>query len=195
MEEARATTGTDPEEALLLGRARRGDREAFCRIVERHQRRVHAQALRLVRRHDLADDVAQEAFVRAWQSLSSFDLGRPFGPWIGRITRNLALNALRGPAARTAALVEDTPDDPAAGPDELVAGRETGAALEQALGELPVEQRSVLLLRAHEEMSYQEIADALGIAPGTVMSRLHRARERLRQLLGPRLGQKRRVSR
>ena len=90
----------DPEEAQLLARAQRGNLFAFEELVRRYQRRVYAVALRIVRRHDVADDVAQEAFVRAHRSLASFDVTRPFGPWIARITANLALNHLRSPVAR-----------------------------------------------------------------------------------------------
>ena len=64
-------------------------------MVKRYERRVYAVALRIVRRHDVADDVAQEAFLRAWQALATFDLGRPFGPWVCRIAANLAVNQVR----------------------------------------------------------------------------------------------------
>jgi RNA polymerase sigma-70 factor (ECF subfamily) len=175
------------DEALLVGRARRGDQAAFCALVERHQRRVYAVALRIVRRHDLADDVAQEAFVRAWQSLSSFDLSRPFAPWIARIARNQALNVLRARAEQAEPLPEGPaePADPARGALDGVLDGETEEILSRAVQSLPDDQRRVLLLRASGELSYEEIAAELGIAQGTVMSRLSRARQRLRELLGP----------
>jgi RNA polymerase sigma-70 factor (ECF subfamily) len=182
------------DETLLVGRARRGDQAAFCELVERHQRRVYATALRIVRRHDLADDVAQEAFVRAWQSLSSFELGRPFGPWIARIARNQALNALRSRAERAEPLPEGPhePVDPARDPLDSVLDGEAGDVVGRALACLPDDQRRVLVLRASAELSYQEIAEELGIAQGTVMSRLSRARQRLRELLAPWLAERER---
>jgi len=147
-------------------------------------------ALRIVRAHDLADDVAQEAFLRAWRALDRFELGRPFGPWICRIAANLAVNHVRSPRAREEGLPEGHAETQAAGLGPLGAllDAEATRVLDAAIGELPREQRAVLVLRAVEEMSYAEIAEALGLSPGTVMSRLYRARERLARALRPYLG-------
>jgi RNA polymerase sigma-70 factor (ECF subfamily) len=180
----------DPVEADLLARARGGELLAFEEIVKRYERRVYGIALRIVRRHDVADDVAQEAFMRAHQALSTFDLDRPFGPWICRIAANLAINHVRSPEARETALPEGHAETPAPGRGalDLVLEREARETLERALLSLPAEQRAVFALRTFEELSYREIADALGISIGTVMSRLSRARERLRVALTPYLG-------
>lgn len=147
-------------------------------------------ALRIVRRHDVADDVAQEAFLRSWQALASFDLSRPFGPWICRIAANLAVNHVRSPESREEGLPEDHGEEPGRGEDPLarVLGHEAEHVLHRALGQLPPEQRAVLTLRVVEEMSYKEIAEALALPPGTVMSRLARARDKLAEALGPYLG-------
>ncbi len=177
------------DEAALLARARQGDGCAFEELVRRYQRRVYGVALRIVRSHDVADDIAQEAFVRAWRSLGQFELGRPFAPWICRIAANLAINHVRSPRAREQALPElheETSRGP--GPLEEVLDREATRVLDEALGALPAEQRAVLVLRVHEEMSYEEIARLLGVSSGTVMSRLYRARERLARALEPYLG-------
>lgn len=177
-------------DAALVAAARRGDLGAFERIVERYQRRVYAVGYRILRRHDLADDVAQEAFLRAYQALDRFDTSRPFGPWIARIAANLAVNHARSPRFREQALPEahaETPDG-RAGPLGAVLEGEAREVLEAALARLPAEQRAVFVLRVAEELSYREIADALGLALGTVMSRLARAREKLREALGPYLG-------
>jgi RNA polymerase sigma-70 factor (ECF subfamily) len=180
----------DPVEADLLARARGGSLLAFEEIVKRYERRVYGIALRIVRRHEVADDVAQEAFMRAHQALSTFDLGRPFGPWICRIAANLAINHVRSPEARETPLPEGHAETaaPGRGALDLVLEREAREVLERALGDLPAEQRAVFALRTFEELSYREIADALGISIGTVMSRLSRARERLRAALAPYLG-------
>ena len=180
-----------PEEAEsesgLLDRARRGSLFAFEEIVRRYQRRVYATAYRIVRRHEVADDVAQEAFIRAHRSLDRFDTRRPFGPWICRIVANLAVNHVRSPQAREDALPDGHAETPsaAAGPLQAILDAEARAMLDRALGELPAEQRAVFCLRVFEELSYREIADALGIELGTVMSRLSRAREKLRDALRP----------
>jgi RNA polymerase sigma-70 factor (ECF subfamily) len=179
-----------PDDAFLLARARRGDLAAFEAVVRRYQRRVYGVALRIVRAHDVADDVAQEAFVRAWRSLDRFDLGRPFGPWVCRIAANLAVNHVRSPRAREEGLPNGHAETPSGDPDPLGAALDAEArrVLDEAVAGLPPEQRAVFVLRAVEEMSYAEIAGALGISPGTVMSRLFRARERLARALAPYLG-------
>ena len=175
----------DPVEADLLARARGGSLLAFEEIVKRYERRVYGIALRIVRRHEVADDVAQEAFMRAHQALSTFDLTRPFGPWIGRIASNLAINHVRSPEARETPLPEGHAETaaPGRGALDLVLEREAREVLERALGDLPAEQRAVFALRTFEELSYREIADALGISIGTVMSRLFYARQKLKDLL------------
>ncbi len=180
-----------PEESFLIARARRGDPGAFEEIVRLYQRRVYGVALRIVRAHDVADDVAQEAFLRAWRSLDRFDLDRPFGPWVCRIAANLAVNYVRSPRAREEGLPEGHAEAKAKAPGPLGAllDGEATRVLDAALAELPSEQRAVLVMRAVEEMSYAEIAEALGISPGTVMSRLYRAREKLAVALRPYLGQ------
>ena len=183
-------TGTGPDEPFLLARARQGDLAAFEEVVRRYQRRVYGVAFRIVRAHDLADDVAQEAFVRAWRSLDRFDLGRPFGPWVCRIAANLAVNHVRSPRAREEGLPEGHAETPSADPGPLgaILEEEAKRVLDEAVARLGPEQRAVFVLRAVEEMSYEQIAEALGISQGTVMSRLFRARERLARALAPYLG-------
>jgi RNA polymerase sigma-70 factor (ECF subfamily) len=182
--------GIEAGEADLVAKAQGGNLFAFEEIVKRYQRRVYGTAFRILRRHDLADDVVQEAFLRAYQSLDRFDRQRPFGPWICRIAANLAVNHVRSPRARE----EELPDSlaqqhaPDQGPLGGLLDQEGRRLLEQAMDELSPEQRAVFVLRVFEELSYQEIADALSLSMGTVMSRLSRARERLRGALAPYLG-------
>jgi len=175
------------DETFLLARARQGDLPAFEEIVRRYQRRVYGVALRIVRSHAVADDVAQEAFLRAWQSLERFELGRPFGPWVCRIAANQAVNHLRSPRSREDPLPEGHGETRATGrsPLDAVLDTEAQQVLNAALESLPVEQRAVFVLRAVEEMSYAEIAETLELSPGTVMSRLFRAREKLARAVAP----------
>lgn len=181
---AQRASPTDAE-ADLFAKARGGNLFAFEEIVRRYQRRVYAVARRIVRRHEVADDVVQETFLRVWQNLGSFDASRPFGPWVCRIAANLAINHVRSPESREDPLPET--DDPTQAPDPLenVLDVEAAAQLERALFSLNPEQRAVFVLRNVEELSYREIAEALDIEIGTVMSRLSRARERLRGALLP----------
>ena len=124
--------------------------------------------------------------------LGSFDLGRPFGPWICRIAANLAINHVRSPEAREEAACPRATPRPAGSAEP---GRSAVLEREAPRGpaprpsrRLPAEQRAVFVLRVHEELSYREIAEALGLSMGTVMSRLSRAREKLREALAPYLG-------
>jgi RNA polymerase sigma-70 factor (ECF subfamily) len=184
--------GVDATEADLLAGAQGGNLFAFDEIVRRYQRRVYSTAMRIVRRHDLADDVTQEAFLRAHRALASYDRGRPFGPWICRIAANLAINHVRSPEAREEALDEGAigrePASAADGPLGAVLEKEAQRVLEEAVGRLPAEQRAVFVLRTFDDLSYKEIAEALDLSVGTVMSRLSRAREKLRGALAGYLG-------
>ena len=187
-ERAVRTEATDPgpDETFLLARARQGDLVAFETVVRRYQRRVYGVALRIVRAHDVADDVAQEAFVRAWRSLDRFELGRPFGPWVCRIAANLAVNHVRSPRAREEGLPEGYAETRSSDPGPLGAVLDTEAreVLDEAMNGLSPEQRAVFVLRTVEEMSYEEISRSLGINVGTVKSRLNEAKRQLAALLG-----------
>ena len=118
------------DETFLLARARQGDLPAFEEIVGRYQRRVYGVALRIVRSHAVADDVAQEAFLKAWQALDRFELGRPFGPWVCRIAANLAVNHVRSPVAREDPLPEGHGETRGVGEDPLGAVLDTASAPE-----------------------------------------------------------------
>jgi RNA polymerase sigma-70 factor (ECF subfamily) len=177
----------------MVARACAGDEDAFAEIVRAYQRKVYGVALRMTRRHEVADDIAQETFIRAYRNLGRFELGRPLAPWLTRIAMNLAINHLNGVARREQPLyTEDQPEGPQRNPTSDPGGydplgalesSERMAALERAMKQLSPEHRAVLVLKVDEGMRYQEIAEALGISQGTVMSRLFRARQKLRELL------------
>lgn len=181
------------DDAPLLTAARAGDSDAFGRLVDRHRDRVYGVAFRIVGNADDAMDIAQEAFVKAWRSLPRFRGGSAFFTWIYRITTNLALDHVRRSRVHTveyddAMLAETLPGlSPAPSsnpsPRRETMQAETRQAIEEALAQLTPEHRAVVVLREMEGRSYQEIAQILGCRIGTVMSRLHYARRRMRELL------------
>lgn len=173
----------------LVVRARSGEPEAFEAIVRSYQKRVYGVALRMTRRHEVADDIAQETFVRAYSHLDRFELGRPLAPWLTRIAVNLSINYLTAAARREQQFAEG--DGPAAepraeeDPDPLtdLLALEFRRALDVAVQKLPPDQRIVFDLKVRDEMRYEEIAEVLDISTGTVMSRLFRARQKLKAML------------
>ena len=176
----------------LVVRAREGDAEAFSGIVRNYQKRVYGVALRMTRRHEVADDIVQETFVRAYNHLDRFEVGRPLAPWLNRIAANLCINYLTAAARREQQFAEG--DGPAAEPPAPRTDREPEPladllslefrrALDASVQKLPPDQRMVFDLKVHEEMRYEEIAEALDISIGTVMSRLFRARQKLKAMM------------
>src|SRR5262249_54001272 len=153
---------------------------AFRCLVERHQRRVLTVALGLVRSREDAEELCQEAFLRAHRSLPSFAGDAQFYTWLYRIVVNLCIDHLRKRRIECVPLDEQIAcDDQHVGdvdPERRVDGRELGAELQRALDELSPAHRAVLLLREIEGLSYKEIAAAVGCSIGTVMSRLFHAR-------------------
>jgi RNA polymerase sigma-70 factor (ECF subfamily) len=184
----------DTDDQDLVARCRRGEVAAFEPLVERYRERVWRLALGYVRDREEAWDVAQEAFIRAWQALPSFREQSAFYTWLFRIVVNVATDRVRARAARGRAFGADpVPEeewervmtDPAAGPDEAATRTEERARIQRALEALPEHHRAIIMLSDLEGLSYREIAEVLDIPMGTVMSRLHNARKRLRQVLGP----------
>jgi RNA polymerase sigma-70 factor, ECF subfamily len=175
-------------DATLVALARGGDRRAFEELLRRYSPRVFALALRHMRDRDDAGDVVQETFVRAWQGLGAFRGGEEFRGWLFRICVNQARDRLRSRKRHPSTPLEDVGEaelgtDPGHGPDQELESRLMTERLDRALEKLDEPHREILLLRAMEEMSYDEIASVLRIPRGTVMSRLARARTRLRTLM------------
>ena len=182
--------GADPEGmAARVRAAQAGDAAAFRELVEASMRDIHALGYRMLGNHDDADDVAQETFVRAWEALARYDERYSFTGWLRTIATRLALNVAdkrrrrRTDGGETFEDVAATRAATAPGPDAEVEARETQALLAHALRALPEEFRLPLVLRTFEELSYADIAAALAIPVGTVMSRLHRARSLIRREL------------
>jgi len=149
---------------------------------------VYNIALRITNDGDAANDCAQEAFIRAFRALHQYDPNLPFGPWLYRITTNASLNYVQRWHAHETP-VEDFPDpaEPdAAGPESSALRREELDEVLAAMAELPAHYRAALTLRHMQQLSYQEVADALGIPLGTVKTHLHRARAALKVRLAAR---------
>ena len=192
--EPRRTHDVGPDDEALIRAAQGGDRAAFGELVRRHQRAVYRVAYGLTRNPSDADDLAQEAFVRAYQAIGRFRVGEPLFPWLARIVTNLAFTLFRSRRRRPETALEPlveagrefgADDDPA----ESAARNEREAMIQDAFAELKPDHQAVLTLRVVEEMSYEQIAGALRVPVGTVMSRLSRARAELKARLAARSGE------
>jgi RNA polymerase sigma-70 factor (ECF subfamily) len=173
------------DEGALLARARTGDRTAFATLVREHQRDVYTLAVRLTEDYDQAADVAQEAFIRAWNGLSGFRGDSSFGTWMYRITVNTAWTWKRRRRRQQTVDLDTLPGVPPElqyrdDIDESLALRHR---LRAALNELSVGLRTVVVLRDVYGLSHQEIADQLGISTGAAKVRLHRGHRRLQRYL------------
>jgi RNA polymerase sigma-70 factor (ECF subfamily) len=174
------------DEAALIERAQQGDRNAFGELVRRHHQGVVNVVYRMCGDVQLAEDAAQEAFIRAWSNLSSYRPQASLRNWLYRIAVNAALDVLRLKAEGPYETVESLrAADPAAGPEDALLQKEQAIAVQNAMMALTEASRAVLILREYGGLSYREIAAALDIPVGTVMSRLNYARDRLRILLEP----------
>ncbi|MBU0703062.1 MAG: sigma-70 family RNA polymerase sigma factor [Chloroflexi bacterium] len=171
-------------ELELISQAQQGDRRAFGELVRLNREGVINVVYRMCGDVNLAEDAAQEAFVRAWKHLPSYRPQSPFRNWVYRIATNVALDALR--RERETVDIDALPLAASnEGPEATVEREERGEWVRQAILALPPASRAVLVLREYEGLSYREIADALDIPIGTVMSRLNYARTRLRGSLAP----------
>lgn len=159
----------------------KGNSQPFASIVRRYQMPLYRCIRRLVRRHEDADDILQETFVRAYEHLAGFDTARPLYPWLRRIAFNFAISHLR--ASRRIQPIDSLPDDflkELMDPLQEVEHAELQRAINRAIAGLPPDQQTVLSLQFRQGFSYQEISQHLRIPIGTVMSRLARAKEKLR---------------
>lgn len=176
---------TDDEACVV--RAQQGDKLAFAALVDRHGAYVYNLALRVLRRPEEAEEVAQEAFVRAWRGLPAFQRSAQFHTWLYRIVVNLCYNRLPQLQRELTLLVPDAAAQQLADPQQQV---ETGLLsaelqqrLHQAIADLPEHYRLLITLRYLQELSYNEIVEVTGVPLGTVKTGIHRARTRLRSAL------------
>lgn len=188
-----------PDDRTLALQAARGREKAFRELLNRYERPVFSLIYRMVRDRSLAEDLAQEAFIRAFNAIGSYNPGYKFSSWMFKIAHNLTIDHLRkrrldtisihgspnavtpDEQARTSLVLESSEERP----DAYVENLELGSQIETAIGRLRPEYRAVTLLRHVEGYSYQEIADILEIPLGTVKTYIHRARLELKAALGP----------
>lgn len=186
----------DADDLSLVSRATSGDGEAFRALVVRYQRKVYAVALGIVKDPDLAWDVAQEAFVRVHRHLAEFKGDSAFSTWVFRIATHLAIDAVRRERTSRKDDVDELRDEDLSGAGEGILATSLGndpqanvlrhellGKIQDALETLPEKHRTILVLREIEGLSYEELADRLGIHKGTVMSRLFHARKKMQAAL------------
>ena len=173
-------------DAELVLDVRRGDRDAFAELVRRYQGRLFGLTLMMVRLPAAAEDVTQDAFVRAYTHLDYYDVQRPFYPWLAAIAVRLAQNRLRQhgrTAKREGAPLDEVTEPAAVEADalEILISDEGSRRLWRAVAALPSGERTAVILYYRDEMAVGDIAAALGVTRGTIKTLLFRARRHLRE--------------
>ncbi len=174
------------DDLTLVVRAQEGDTRSFEALVRRHQRQLYRLAVRLVGNSSDAEEAVQEAFLDAWRRLSGFRSEAAFSSWMYRIVTNRCLNLLR--MRRPVISLDDVGDQPgphSASPEHAAETDDRAAALNRALQDLPIGQRTCWVLRELHELSYEDIAAIVGASPDAVRGRLHRARRTLVEVMTP----------
>lgn len=175
-------------EGDLVQTAKGGNSDAFGQLVVMYQDRLFTSIIHIVRCRADAEDIVQDAFVQAFVKLGTFRGGSTFYTWLYRIAVNLAISRSRRQRRRvsveqTRDIVGNEPLDPYAGPTEHMMREEDAVTIQQALDSLSDEHRTILVMRGIEGFDYETIGKVLGLNPGTVRSRLHRARAHLKEQL------------
>jgi len=178
------------KEKSILKKCRNGDLNAFNHIVNAYNNRAFYYALSILHNHHDALDLAQEAFVKAFRAINTFDISKPFLPWLLRIVRNLCFNELKkkkrrpeSPGPEDGNIFLDNISSKTKTPFEIVVANELKESIQKAIHTLPEAQREVVFLFHFQELAYQEIAEVMNVPVGTVMSRLFHGRKRLAELL------------
>jgi RNA polymerase sigma-70 factor, ECF subfamily len=180
----------------LVHASQAGDRGAFDKLVDQYKEIVYSVAYRFARDPDLAMDLAQDVFVRAYRGIKGFKGKSSFSTWLYRIAVNTCIDYTRRRSRSIDPLtvpeevaeyagIEPAGTDPVVGPDGLALASELGEQIQQAIDSLPSYHKSVFVLYEIKGLSYKEIAEVVGCSIGTVMSRLHYARKKLRTMLEP----------
>jgi len=174
----------DSDEALIQA-VKNGDCDAFGPVVERYKMALYKVMYRMVLNRDDAEDLVEEAFIKAYRSIKKFQIGRPFYSWLRRIAVNNAINFLkreRRGNMEPLEYVERTLSDDRNDPVQMTRNKMIRERLGRAFSKLPKDARIILSLKVEEDLSYDEIGELLKIPKGTVMSRLARARIKLKQI-------------
>jgi RNA polymerase sigma-70 factor (ECF subfamily) len=187
---------SEPDAALML-RVKQGDSTAFAELVDKYKQPVMNLVYRMLRDATEAEDLAQNVFVQVHKSAHRYEVSAKFSTWLFTIARNLALNEIRRRSRHPADSLEgsqtDQGDQPwqqfedkkASSPPESVLRGELEEKIEEAMAELPENQRTAILLCRQDELSYEEIAELLGCSLSATKSLIHRGRETLKQKLKP----------
>ena len=187
---------TDPDAVLML-RVKRGDRAAFVTLVEKYKQPLFSFVFRTLRDETETEDVAQNTFLQVWKSRARYERTAKFSTWLFTIARNLCLNEIRRRSRHPAESLEEThpehDDQPSRQyedkqiflPTENALHSELAKKIEEALAELPENQRTAILLCRQDEVSYEEIAEILGCSLSATKSVIHRGRETLKEKLKP----------
>ena len=176
------------EETQLISRCQQGDQEAFKEIFDRYQKKVYRIAYGVVRHREEALDIVQEVFVKLFHSIKNFKGRSHFYTYLYRMVMNTAIDHARKMGKQfISSLDEEGSFEPSEEvekwPERILLQKELEEKVKWAMGKLPAEQKSALIFREVEGLSYQEMADAMECSIGTVMSRLHYARKRMQELL------------
>jgi len=186
----------DPDAVLML-RVKRGDRAAFAELVEKYKQPLFNFVFRTLRDETETEDVAQNTFLQVWKSRARYERTAKFSTWLFTIARNLCLNEIRRRSRHPAESLEEThpehDDQPSRQyedkkiflPTQNVLHSELAKKIEEALAELPENQRTAILLCRQDEVSYEEIAEILGCSLSATKSIIHRGRETLKEKLKP----------
>jgi RNA polymerase sigma-70 factor (ECF subfamily) len=169
----------------VVARVLQGDAEAYGELVQRYMRRAFSIAFRIVEQREDAEDVVQEAFLRALERLDTLQRGRPFRPWFLRIVVNQALNLRRGRAVRRTESLPEQAASTLPTPEVQAERAALRGVLTAALDALPETQRTVMILAEVEQLKSADIATIMDLSPGTVRWHLHQARRALKRSLQP----------
>lgn len=181
------------EEQTLIRRVQGGDQEAFAHLMSRYEKQVYTLCLRMSGHEEDARDLTQEAFLKAWRGVRFYQFESSFSTWLYRLTSNVCIDFLRTQKRRnTVSITLETEEgehseqefpDQGPLPEEKLLQQEQKRLLQRAIQSLDEEFRLALTLRAVEQLSYEEIGEILNLKPGTVKSRIARARVKLRKIL------------
>lgn len=175
-----------PGEKVLFKKVKKGDLDAFGAIIQDYQSSVFNVCYRILGNRLEAEDLTQEAFLRAYHQISNYDLNRPFGPWMRTLAANLCYNHLKKARLNRVPLEDERDqyqDDHQPGPEKVLQINQENEALYTAIWHLPESQRLALELRHFQGLTYREMAEAMKLPLNTVRSHLYRARNKLAELL------------